>query len=117
VIEEDIFKILSDGYLKSSNKTSNVRLFGRKEGSKYIYLRLNKINDYGNFILDEKLLLENNFYLKTGWTGELIEKDTKLYKGTELTLPKLRNIVTEKGLSKDSSKLKKQELLKLLGVE
>jgi hypothetical protein len=35
----------------------------------------------------------------------------------KMALPKLRSIVTEKGLSSDSSKLKKNELLKLLGVE
>ena len=35
----------------------------------------------------------------------------------KIALPKLRSIVTEKGLSSDSSKLKKNELLKLLGVE
>ena len=35
----------------------------------------------------------------------------------KIALPKLRSIVAEKGLSSDSSKLKKNELLKLLGVE
>ena len=35
----------------------------------------------------------------------------------KLSLTKLRSIVIEKGLSADSSKLKKQDLLKLLGVE
>ena len=35
----------------------------------------------------------------------------------KLPLPKLRNIVAEKGLTLDTSKLKKHELLKLLGVE
>ena len=35
----------------------------------------------------------------------------------KMGLPKLRSIVSEKGLSSDSSKLKKNELLKLLGVE
>ena len=35
----------------------------------------------------------------------------------KLPLPKLRSIVTEKGLVTDTSKLKKNELLKLLGVE
>ncbi len=35
----------------------------------------------------------------------------------KMALPKLRSVVTEKGLSSDSSKLKKNELLKLLGVE
>ena len=35
----------------------------------------------------------------------------------KMALPKLRSIVSEKGLSSDSSKLKKNELLKLLGAE
>ena len=35
----------------------------------------------------------------------------------KLSLPKLRSIVSEKGLSTDASKLKKNELLKLLGAE
>ena len=35
----------------------------------------------------------------------------------KLSLPKLRSIVSEKGLSSDASKLKKNELLKLLGAE
>ena len=35
----------------------------------------------------------------------------------KMALPKLRSVVSEKGLSSDSSKLKKNELLKLLGVE
>jgi len=36
---------------------------------------------------------------------------------TKLSLQKLRTIVSEKGLSSDSSKLKKNELLKLLTPE
>ena len=35
----------------------------------------------------------------------------------KMGLPKLRSVVSEKGLSSDSSKLKKNELLKLLGIE
>ena len=34
----------------------------------------------------------------------------------KMQLPKLRTIVTEKGLSMDDSKLKKNEILKLLGI-
>ena len=34
-----------------------------------------------------------------------------------MSITKLRSIVVEKGLSQDTSKLKKNELLKLLGVE
>ena len=41
--------------------------------------------------------------------------DTIDYK--KLALPKLRSIVSEKGLSTDTSKMKKNELFKLLGVE
>jgi hypothetical protein len=35
----------------------------------------------------------------------------------KLALPKLRSVVSEKGLATDTSKMKKQELLKLLGSE
>ena len=35
----------------------------------------------------------------------------------KMGLPKLRSVVTEKGLISDASKLKKNELLKLLGIE
>ena len=41
--------------------------------------------------------------------------DTIDYK--KLALPKLRSIVSEKGLSTDTSKMKKNELFKLLGLE
>jgi len=44
-----------------------------------------------------------------------IHADSIDYK--KLPLPKLRSIVTDKGLAEDASKLKKQELLKLLGAE
>ena len=49
--------------------------------------------------------------------GNLEDKtnDTLDYK--KLSLTKLRTIVSEKGLISDSSKLKKNELLKLLGIE
>ena len=35
----------------------------------------------------------------------------------KMALPKLRSVVTEKGLISDASKLKKNELLNLLGVK
>jgi hypothetical protein len=44
-----------------------------------------------------------------------IHADSVDYK--KLPLPKLRSIVTDKGLADDASKLKKQELLKLLEAE
>ena len=44
-----------------------------------------------------------------------IHADSVDYK--KLPLPKLRSIVTDKGLAEDASKLKKQELLKLLEID
>ena len=67
--EDDIFKILKDGYLRSSFETKNAKMFDPK-GSKYIYIRLNKQGEYAHFNLDKNLLLENIFYLNTGWHGE-----------------------------------------------
>ena len=46
--------------------------------------------------------------------GETINNEIDYKK---FTLQKLKNIVTEKGLATDTSKLKKPELLKLLGIE
>jgi hypothetical protein len=46
---------------------------------------------------------------------EETQHDSLDYK--KLPLPKLRNIVAEKGLTSDASKLKKNELLKLLESE
>lgn len=37
-----LFKILKDGYMKSSSETKNIRMFGQPHGSKYVYLRLGK---------------------------------------------------------------------------
>ncbi len=45
-------------------------MYGHPHGSIYIYLRLSQKNDYGNLYLDSKLLLENVFYLQTGWHEE-----------------------------------------------
>lgn len=72
--ESYIYKILSDGKLKSSSKTKNVRMYGNPSGSKYIYLRIEQKKDLGNLYLDSKLLLENVFYLQIGWHGEIIEE-------------------------------------------
>jgi hypothetical protein len=88
--ENKIYDILNDSYLKSSSKTKNVRLFGHKEGSKYIYLRLGKRNDYGNFYLDYRLLLENTFYLQIGWKAI---PTTEKINGKKLTEKQLLDIL------------------------
>jgi hypothetical protein len=46
-----------------------------------------------------------------------LEEQTDSLDYKKLPLNKLRSIVSEKGLSTDSTKLKKNEILKLLGVE
>ena len=90
--ETKIFEILSDGKLKSSSETKNVRMYGIKEGSKYIYLRLNQKNDSGNLYLDHKLLLETVFYLHTRWYGE---PRTEKIDGRKLTLEQLNKILQD----------------------
>lgn len=90
--ESYIYKILSDGKLKSSSKTKNVRMFGQPSGSKYIYLRLNQKKDYGNLYLDPKLLLENIFYLQTGWHGEPVSEKID---GRKLTFTQLNKILSD----------------------
>ena len=88
--EDNILKILEDGKLKSSSQTKNIRMYGKKNGSKYIYLRLGKKKDYGNLVLDYKLLLENKFYLQIGWSGE---PNTEIIDGALLTETKLINLL------------------------
>ena len=50
-----------------------------------------------------------------GDTNISINKEKDDYK--KIPLNKLRDLVCEKGLAKDASKLKKNDLLKLLGAE
>lgn len=90
--ESNIFKILSDGKLKSSSKTKNIRMYGHLQGSKYIYLRIEQKKDCGNLYLDSRLLLENVFYLQTGWHGEPIEEKID---GRKLTEKELKILLTE----------------------
>jgi hypothetical protein len=84
---------LKDGYLRSSYQTGNIKMYGQSKGSYYIYLRLEKKNDYGNFILDENLLLENNFYLKTGWTGEADTDKSNIYKSDDFNKNTLKKLI------------------------
>jgi hypothetical protein len=103
-----LYTILEDGFLKSSSKTKNIQLYGSKKGSPYIFLKLpiGKNMILNTLVLDEKLLLENNFYLHTGWSGE-VNKDEKKYIGKELTQLQLSKILNnfEKDIHKFLSKL------------
>jgi hypothetical protein len=89
--QENIINILRDGYLRSSVETKNIRMFGQPHGSSYIYLRIAKNNDYGNLVLSSKLLLNNSFYLNTGWKAE--PDNTKLYNGFTLNKKNKNNIL------------------------
>jgi len=51
----------------------------------------------------------------SGLEKDVVDAETMDYK--KLSLNKLKSVVVEKGLTKDSSKLKKNELLNLLGVK
>jgi hypothetical protein len=75
---------------------------------------------------DEPMTLKNEITdlaendLKSINIHSVILEDDKMHEPLDykkLPLPKLRTLVTEKGLVADTSKLKKNELLKLLGIE
>jgi hypothetical protein len=91
-----LYKILTDGFLKSSSKTKNAGLSG--EGSPYIFVKIPI--SFGRqppfsgitLILDEKLLLEHIFYLHIGWSGD---KNGKKYIGKELSSSELSKILNK----------------------
>jgi len=66
-------------------------------------------NSDANLQISESTLKSININLE--------ESNNESHDYKKLSLTKLRSIVVEKGLSTDTSKLKKQDLLKLLGVE
>jgi hypothetical protein len=91
-----LYKILDDGFLKSSSKTKNSKLYGNNKGSPYIFLKIpiGVGSMATTLILDEKLLLEHNFYLHNGWTGE-VDKNEKKYIGKELSSTELSKILNK----------------------
>jgi hypothetical protein len=111
-----LYKILSDGFLKSSSKTKNSKLFGYEKGSQYVFLKI----PIGvgvmatTLILDEKLLLEHSFYLHTNWSGK-VDKSEKKYIGKELSLSELSKVLHkfEKDIEKNggSNSLMSNEIL------
>ena len=83
---------------------------------------LKKVEQNFDYDYEQEKFEEEPFQLVE---GDFIknEKSIKIDLGEEsteykkLSLQKLKSIVTEKGLATDTSKLKKPDLLKLLGVE
>ena len=99
-----LYKILSDGFLRSSSKTKNSKLFGHEKGSPYIFIKI-PFDDgimATTLILDEKLLLEHSFYLHTNWSGK-VDKSEKKYIGKELSSSELSKILNkfEKDIEKN----------------
>lgn len=82
-------------------------------------LELHEINEMSKHDFDNDTVLDNfdisSANLKT--INIHLEEHVENVDYKKMTLAKLRTTVTEKGLTNDASKLKKNELLKLLGVE
>jgi hypothetical protein len=70
-------------------------------------------------LANEKFTLTNTDFIKSIDMSSLEDHNnsSESFDYKKMSLPKLRSIVSEKGLSTDSSKLKKNELLKLLDSE
>ena len=99
-----------------------------KVEQKFDNLEENLDSEYDQETFEEEplQLVENDFVTEEIIKNDKNEKSIKIDLGDvinepvdykKLTLQKLKSIFTEKGLSIDTSKLKKPELLKLLGVE
>jgi hypothetical protein len=106
-----LYKILTDGFLKSSSKTKNVKLYGSEKGTPYIFVLIEKIERLSGItlILDEKLLLEHNFYLHIEWKAGIV-KNEKKYIGKELSSSELSKILNKfiKDTQKNIQRLKKE---------
>jgi hypothetical protein len=78
-----------------------------------------EILEEGDLDNSETLTLTNTDFIKSIDISNLDEsqKETETFDYKKMSLNKLRSVVVEKGLSTDSSKLKKNELLKLLSSE
>jgi hypothetical protein len=112
--EEDLDEIedLDDESLSSQNSSSSFE--------KLLSLQNSIVNDdleHSQDNLNNTEILDiSSSDLKT-ININLEEPNTEIVDYKKLSLTKLRSIVVEKSLSQDTSKLKKNELLKLLGVE
>lgn len=92
--QNNLYNILTDGQLKPSSKTGNIKGYGLTGGSKYIYLRLDKKNDIGNLYFNSELLLNCVFYLNVGWHGEITTNTIKI-DGKKLDKIQLNLLLTD----------------------
>ena len=109
--ELDDFEI--DDELDNQTITSQNSINTIEAAEKIVSLKEEALENEGTNVLD---ISSSNFKTINIHLEEPNTENSEIdYK--KLSLPKLRSIVLEKGLSNDTSKLKKNELLKLLGIE
>jgi hypothetical protein len=101
----------------SSNSNSNSELEDELESLNDD--DLDGIENNNELTSDESITLTNADFIKSIDISNLEEShnDPETFDYKKMSLNKLRNIVVKKGLVKDSSKLKKNELLKMLNAE
>ena len=101
----------------SSNSNSNSELEDELESLNDD--DLDGIENNNELTADESITLTNADFIKSIDISNLEEShaDPETFDYKKMSLNKLRNIVVKKGLVKDSSKLKKNELLKMLNAE
>lgn len=92
--DKNVKKILKDGFLRPSAETKNIKLFGKKSGSKYNFLKFQLEGDpSATFTFSPEFLLNKPFYLNIGWIGE--PKDEPIIVKTLSELKKLKNYVEQ----------------------
>jgi len=113
-VEEDLDDIedLDDQSLSSQNTSTSSQKILALQGA----IINNDLEEPSNKLNNTEILDISSSDLKT-ININLEEPNTEILEYKKLSITKLRSIVVEKGLSQDTSKLKKNELLKLLGVE
>jgi len=113
-VEEDLDDIedLDDQSLSSQNTSTSSQKILALQGA----IINNDLEEPSNKLNNTEILDISSSDLKT-ININLEEPNTEILDYKKLSITKLRSIVVEKGLSHDTSKLKKNELLKLLGVE
>ena len=104
---DDLDELVSDsGSSKSDREENNTEEF--------LSLDYNNIEELENTLTEEKVSL---FDLKSINMSSLEEESKEIIDFKKMSIPKLRSIVSERGLSTETAKLKKSDLLKLLEVE
>lgn len=106
--------------LAGSDSASSKSVVGETNTEEFLSLDCNNVDELENLGFNNEPFTEDKislFDLKSINMSSLEEESKESIDFKKLSIPKLRSIVSERGLSIDVSKLKKNELLKLLEVE